>query len=157
MASSGYVVVVVVEDTLEQAVGRSAQAKTAETRRLALESSSPPTTTTSTPPPPQKFLWVLVPSLCTVFKLSMSVFASRPTPSTMTDASRTVTLLETEHTQNAPPAGDSSGTLRLRGAPRTRTRETQRVVWRDDVVDNEGAGKKSSKSESISPNYFDRN
>ncbi|KAJ2978110.1 hypothetical protein NUW54_g11333 [Trametes sanguinea] len=35
----------------------------------------------------------------------------------------------------------STRTLRLRGAPRNR----QRVVWREDVVDNEGAGKKKSK------------
>jgi hypothetical protein len=35
-----------------------------------------------------------------------------------------------------------AGVLRLRGGPRS----TQRVVWREDVVDNEGCGKKSSKS-----------
>ncbi|KAF8987338.1 phosphatase inhibitor-domain-containing protein, partial [Cyathus striatus] len=40
-----------------------------------------------------------------------------------------------------PPA--PVGALRLRGGPKTR--KTQRVVWDDKVVDNEGAGRKSSK------------
>ena len=35
-----------------------------------------------------------------------------------------------------------TGTLRLRGGPRNRPR----VVWGDDVVDNEGLGRKKSKS-----------
>ena len=35
------------------------------------------------------------------------------------------------------------GVLRLRGARRT----SQRVAWTEDVVDNEGMGKKKSKSE----------
>lgn len=38
----------------------------------------------------------------------------------------------------APPAG----TLRLRGGPRS----GPRVAWDEDVVDNEGLGKKKSKS-----------
>jgi hypothetical protein len=38
----------------------------------------------------------------------------------------------------SPPVG----VLRLRGGPTRR-----RVVWRDDTVDNEGMGKKKSKSE----------
>lgn len=84
----------------------------------------------------------------------MSVFAPRPSPAAMSEASRTVTLLETEHTQDIPAGDEPVGALRLRGAPRQRTRETQRVVWRDDVVDNEGAGKKSSKSELSSVLFF---
>jgi len=40
-----------------------------------------------------------------------------------------------------PDGGDEIGRLRLRAAPRSRPQ----VVWREDVVDNEGAGKKSSK------------
>lgn len=35
-----------------------------------------------------------------------------------------------------------AGTLRLRGGPRSRPR----VVWGEDVVDNEGLGRKKSKS-----------
>ena len=35
-----------------------------------------------------------------------------------------------------------TGTLRLRGGPRDRPR----VVWDEDVVDNEGLGRKKSKS-----------
>jgi protein phosphatase 1 regulatory subunit 11 len=35
-----------------------------------------------------------------------------------------------------------TGTLRLRGGPRSRPR----VVWSEDVVDNEGLGRKKSKS-----------
>ena len=73
-----------------------------------------------------------------------------PPPS---DASRTITLTAPD----APPegAGDARGTdepqltLRLRGspspAPPTRQRRGPRVAWGDDVVDNEGCGKKSSK------------
>lgn len=77
----------------------------------------------------------------------MSFVATRPRPSTSapSDGSRTITVHD-----NQPGEGDASpnansesvGRLRLRGAPRNRPR----VVWREDVVDNEGAGKKSSKS-----------
>lgn len=41
--------------------------------------------------------------------------------------------------------GVSSGTLRLRAG--TSRRGGNRVVWDENVVDNEGAGKKKSKSE----------
>lgn len=41
-----------------------------------------------------------------------------------------------------PPG--ASGVLKLRGGPLRK----QRVVWSDEVVDNEGMGKKKSKSES---------
>ena len=76
--------------------------------------------------------------------------ATRHRPNTLTplDGSRTITILDSNprednlggrHSSGASPAGS----LRLRGGPR-RTR--QRVAWNEDVVDNEGAGKKKSKS-----------
>jgi protein phosphatase 1 regulatory subunit 11 len=80
----------------------------------------------------------------------MAFTATQPGPSTSApgDASRTLTI-----TDAAPRTGDaeastnpdgSLGVLRLRGA-----RNRQRVAWDEDVVDNEGCGKKSSKSERI--------
>ncbi|KAJ8073528.1 Type 1 phosphatases regulator ypi1 [Marasmius tenuissimus] len=71
----------------------------------------------------------------------------RPNTSAPGDGSRTITLTGAppreeddsgEGSSNDPPVG----TLKLRGATR-KTR--QRVVWSDDVVDNEGCGRKSSK------------
>ncbi|KAG1729870.1 phosphatase inhibitor-domain-containing protein [Suillus paluster] len=66
--------------------------------------------------------------------------------STPTDASRTITLHDSQPRpeDDAGQAGDSTvvGALRLRGEPR-RTR--QRVAWDEDVIDNEGCGKKKSK------------
>jgi len=58
-----------------------------------------------------------------------------------TDGSRTITLRDSQ----PRPEDDGDlvvGALRLRGEPR-RTR--QRVVWDEDVIDNEGCGKKKSK------------
>lgn len=59
------------------------------------------------------------------------------------DGSRTITLLDSqprsEDDVGQPGVG---GTLRLRGEPR-KTR--QRVAWDEDVIDNEGCGKKKSK------------
>ncbi|OCH89686.1 hypothetical protein OBBRIDRAFT_778155 [Obba rivulosa] len=74
----------------------------------------------------------------------------RPMASAPSDGSRTITVRDSqprEDDSSAPSAGSGgdaivSGTLRLRGVP---PRSRQRVVWREDVVDNEGAGKKSSK------------
>lgn len=59
------------------------------------------------------------------------------------DGSRTITL----HDSQPRPEDDADqpvvvGTLRLRGEPR-KTR--QRVAWDEDVIDNEGSGKKKSK------------
>ena len=86
---------------------------------------------------------------------TMSQLASRAGPSfsSPTHGSRTMTIT------SAPPVhgnddGDDIenrpdgpvGVLRLRGGPRN---PRQRVVWDDDVVDNEGCGRKKSKSESI--------
>lgn len=57
-------------------------------------------------------------------------------------------------TQPGPsvPFSYTSGTLRLRAAsdaattdPATATANPRRIQWADDVVDNEGMGKKSSK------------
>ncbi|KZT02262.1 uncharacterized protein LAESUDRAFT_685741 [Laetiporus sulphureus 93-53] len=74
----------------------------------------------------------------------MAYVATRPRPSAPSDGSRTITLNETQSGEEgtlSEAGGESIGRLRLRGATRTH----QRVVWREDVVDNEGAGKKSSK------------
>ncbi|KAF9459945.1 phosphatase inhibitor-domain-containing protein [Collybia nuda] len=76
----------------------------------------------------------------------MAFIATQPRPSTSAprDASRTQTIT------GAPPQEDAGasinpegplGVLRLRGGPRNR----QRVAWDEDVVDNEGCGRKSSK------------
>ena len=66
--------------------------------------------------------------------------AETPAPS---DGSRTITLRDDQPREDDNSDTQLMGTLRLRGAARHR----QRVVWREDVVDNEGAGKKKSKSE----------
>ena len=44
-------------------------------------------------------------------------------------------------TNTISAASSQAGTLRLRAAPSNQ----QRVQWADDVIDNEGMGKKSSK------------
>ena len=72
----------------------------------------------------------------------------RPNTSTPGDGSRTITILDSNPREDSSGEDHSSGPssvalLRLRGGPR-RTR--QRVAWDEDVVDNEGAGKKKSKS-----------
>ncbi|RDB29577.1 Type 1 phosphatases regulator YPI1 [Hypsizygus marmoreus] len=56
----------------------------------------------------------------------------------MADASRTVTITNSD---TASPDG-IVGTLRLRGS---RSPSQSRVAWDEDVVDNEGCGRKSSK------------
>ncbi|KAF8343601.1 type 1 phosphatases regulator YPI1 [Amanita rubescens] len=57
---------------------------------------------------------------------------------TPSDASRTITLTAPD---TDPEGGD--GTLRLRGSPSPA--RGPRVAWGEDVVDNEGCGRKSSK------------
>jgi protein phosphatase 1 regulatory subunit 11 len=59
------------------------------------------------------------------------------------DGSRTITAQRNPEHVNAEPgsAAQIVGTLRLRG-----TRSGPRVKWDDEVVDNEGMGKKKSKS-----------
>lgn len=86
----------------------------------------------------------------------MAYLATRPGPSTSapTDGSRTMVLHDSQPLEEGPDlvgSGDEEerdgesgvvGTLSLRGGPRSR----QRVAWTEDVVDNEGMGKKKSKS-----------
>lgn len=77
------------------------------------------------------------------------------------DGSRTITLndaqphADMDESGSLPGQGEGSdgtvGTLRLRGVAR---RSTQRVAWGEDVVDNEGCGKKKSKSMSSSRLLF---
>ena len=76
--------------------------------------------------------------------------AARPSTSAPGDGSRTITITndptkEEGHDDNhdqSDGAGPSVPTLRLRAA---RTRGGPRVTWNEDVVDNEGMGKKKSK------------
>ncbi|KAJ4480163.1 phosphatase inhibitor-domain-containing protein [Lentinula aciculospora] len=70
----------------------------------------------------------------------------RPNTSAPGDGSRTITITsaptsEDEGSSNHA-ASSTVGALRLRATTR---KPRQKVVWREDVVDNEGAGKKSSK------------
>lgn len=78
-----------------------------------------------------------------------SMIQLRPSAPAPSDGSRTITIqnvqprLEGEGGSSPTSSRPPIGALRLRGGPR-RTR--QRVAWDDGVVDNEGAGKKKSKS-----------
>ena len=90
----------------------------------------------------------------------------RSQTSAPSDGSRTITLRDTQsraldtdessslsRSGSVPGQSEGSdagavGTLRLRGVAR---RSTQRVAWGEDVVDNEGCGKKKSKSMSPFP------
>jgi protein phosphatase 1 regulatory subunit 11 len=58
-------------------------------------------------------------------------------PSNPGNAVQTVTQLAVE----AHPFSLPDGTLRLRGA----STDDRRVMWAEDVIDNEGMGKKKSK------------
>lgn len=84
----------------------------------------------------------------------MSHLASRPGPSTgtPTDGSRTIVVHDSQPREDSGNGDDASGggrpndgILRLRGGPRNRPR----VAWTEDVIDNEGMGKKKSKSASF--------
>ena len=71
---------------------------------------------------------------------------------TATDGSRTITRTDAQPavaSTSSEPAPAPPGVLRLRGGPRS----TPRVTWSEDIVDNEGCGKKSSKSASRRPRY----
>lgn len=58
--------------------------------------------------------------------------------------SRTITVSPPQETQAGPSTlPHAIGTLRLRGGPLRRPK----VTWTDETVDNEGLGKKKSKSE----------
>lgn len=66
--------------------------------------------------------------------------------SSATATPRTATPLSATHTLEAGPQpvlrlSAPSGVLRLRAEPT----ERRRIQWAEDVVDNEGMGKKSSK------------
>ncbi len=77
----------------------------------------------------------------------MSYVATRGGPSSAApaDSSRTITLSDSQpQIAASDDQDDAVGSLRLTGG--SRNRGEQRVVWSEDVVDNEGAGKKSSKS-----------
>ncbi|KAL2221425.1 phosphatase inhibitor-domain-containing protein [Thermoascus aurantiacus ATCC 26904] len=76
--------------------------------------------------------------------------------STARQATPNLTSSTQVETASESPQGSSSirvsGTLRLRGEPfsdaaqvEERTGSTRRIRWSEDVVDNEGMGKKSSK------------
>ena len=69
-------------------------------------------------------------------------------PSTSTDGSRTLTAIAPlpDHDLVEEQQSLALGTLLLHGGSRRRRR--QRVEWSEDVVDNEGCGRKKSKSES---------
>ncbi|KAJ3856161.1 phosphatase inhibitor-domain-containing protein [Lentinula lateritia] len=70
----------------------------------------------------------------------------RPNTSSPGDGSRTITITSTPTSEDEASSNDASrsavGALKLRATTR---KPRQKVVWREDVVDNEGAGKKSSK------------
>lgn len=84
----------------------------------------------------------------------MTYLATRqrgPTTSAPSDGSRTITLRDDQPREEGDEdeshdEGDDNrytvGVLRLRGGPSTRGR----VQWAEDTVDNEGMGKKKSKS-----------
>ena len=76
----------------------------------------------------------------------------RPGTSAPGDGSRTITIHDSQPGEDdgSGEGGDSGdhnsgvvGALRLRGGPKKKS--ARRVVWDDDVVDNEGCGRKSSK------------
>ncbi|KAF8233331.1 hypothetical protein L208DRAFT_1267424 [Tricholoma matsutake] len=75
----------------------------------------------------------------------MAIIATTPGPSmsTPSDGSRTLLVTDAAPRPGSPhiSSGVSNRTLRLRGGPRSE----QRVAWDEDVVDNEGCGRKSSK------------
>lgn len=67
------------------------------------------------------------------------------------DGSRTLTITndptqeDSDEQQLSSEGENIVGSLRLRGSHKRR----QRVAWGEDVVDNEGCGKKKSKSKSL--------
>lgn len=95
------------------------------------------------------------PDHLTIYKLDGNIYMAylatqnRPSTSSPSDGSRTITITNTsarpedDESSNNPDDSGSVGALRLRGGPR---KPRQRVAWGEDVVDNEGCGRKSSKS-----------
>lgn len=88
-----------------------------------------------------------------MFSMQLRGGATRPAP----QGSRTLTLQETDIDNSTPSSSDAAvGTLRLNGSSaststsertNTATETGRHVVWSEDTIDNEGAGKKKSKSE----------
>jgi hypothetical protein len=73
-----------------------------------------------------------------------STFTRTQAPSPGPSGSRTITSTPTPDEQGSSgPGPNGYKVLKLRGGPVTR----RRVVWDEDVVDNEHMGRKSSKSE----------
>ncbi|KAF4615769.1 hypothetical protein D9613_012429 [Agrocybe pediades] len=96
--------------------------------------------------------------------LSSALRSRGPNAGTPTDGSRTMTITRDptkEHpasddeNEEQGPGGQVMGTLHLRGARRTNNRP--RVAWNEAVIDNEGCGKKKSKtwSSAHKPRLFD--
>ncbi|THU97230.1 hypothetical protein K435DRAFT_663012 [Dendrothele bispora CBS 962.96] len=76
----------------------------------------------------------------------------RPHTSAPGDGSRTITITNTpadeQHGDDAPEESSGEPSTRVVGSLKLRAsnkKTRQRVGWSDDVVDNEGCGKKSSK------------
>lgn len=63
---------------------------------------------------------------------------------TVPSAGTARTVTATRDSRDISPASAGPVTLRLRGEPRQSRRA---IRWAEDVVDNEGMGKKSSKGE----------
>ncbi|MCJ1341385.1 hypothetical protein MMC09_006681 [Bachmanniomyces sp. S44760] len=78
---------------------------------------------------------------------------AEPSSSSLAQRSTTATALRGSSTQTlqGPPLPRSRtvGTLRLRGEP---PRERTKIRWAEDVIDNEGLGRKSSKGKPLSLN-----
>jgi len=108
-----------------------------------------------TPPIPNPLhysSWDIPTYLLSVETITYSIMSlvpqSGPSSSMSREGSRTALIVQntTEQRDAAPPeltAGrPPPGTLRLRGGPRA----SPHVAWDEDVVDNEGLGRKKSKS-----------
>ncbi|KAF4615826.1 hypothetical protein D9613_012433 [Agrocybe pediades] len=84
--------------------------------------------------------------------LSTALRSRGPNAGTPTDGSRTMTITrdptkehpDSDENEEQGPGGQAVGTLHLRGARRPTNRP--RVAWNEDVIDNEGCGKKKSKT-----------
>ena len=80
--------------------------------------------------------------------MASTALRRRPDTSAPSDGSTTILLTddqpreEGDGSHGAGPSDPSTGVLRLTGGPRSRPR----VAWDEAVVDNEGCGRKSTKS-----------
>lgn len=83
----------------------------------------------------------------------MAYLATRAGPSTVvpSDGSRTLTVTDAQPLEDVGSGEEERGTRsdgNVVGVLRLRARgQGPRVAWTEDVVDNEGLGKKKSKSE----------